>query len=392
MAFNAGTNRKAKDFSKYIIQRFKETISNVNAALFDNTITTGTNVVNTCCVAAKNTLITGYETDFSAVISAWTFTKSANYVLGGDDGQGGFQFYPPKVLYEGATDFKAIGKCGGEVWASTSSDGEAWDAPVKFISKGTAGQWDDLNNTPHVLVNEGGTYKILYSGYGDSPAYNYKIGYAYNSTFTNTGWTKAGSFILDVSGYNTKYGTSWDGIQVNDVVKVGTTWYYFGIVFNNALSNGEVIYGVGSPGGNLEDIVLDTRIATFSELSSYYTWIQGCSVFKHPTTNKWYMFIMCGTLTQNATTDNEAIYHFNSDRTDLPIFSASSFKSYPIMTPDLAKNYENNYNYTPNVLKDQEGNVILPDGNNWLYYGGHENGASPTYTGVMCLAKITTIP
>lgn len=96
MPFNAGTNRKAKDFSLYIIQRFKETIANVNALVFDNTITTGTNVVNTCYIASKNTLITGYETDFPAAISAWGFTKRANYVLGGDDGQGGYQFIPQK--------------------------------------------------------------------------------------------------------------------------------------------------------------------------------------------------------------------------------------------------------------------------------------------------------
>lgn len=393
MPFNAGTNRKAKDFSLYIIQRFKETIANVNATLFDNTITTGTNVVNTCAVASKNTLITGYETDFPAAISAWGFTKHAsNPLIGVEYAAGIYEFYPPKIYKEDGVNWKVLAKVNNETWGSTSADGITWTAPEIFITKGTAGQWDDILCTPAFLTKEDGVYKCLITGYGDDPEYDYKIGYAYKADFTATGWTKAPSFVYDTTDYNTANGTTWDSIQLWDVVKVGTVYYYFGIVCNNTFNNGAFCYGVGQSGATIENIKLDTKIANFTELSQYYTWMQSPSVFKHPTTGIWYMTVMMGNLVQGVSTNNEAIYHFNSGRTDLPIFTVNHFKSYEIMAPDITKDYENNYNYCPIWIKNINGELTSIGGSYYMYYAGHENTATPNYTGVTCLATIATIP
>lgn len=393
MPYAAGTNRKAKDFSKYIAQRLKAAFSNVNMRYFDNTITTGTDCVNTCAVAAKNTLITGYETDFANSISAWSFTKNAsNYLIGGDNGAAGFEFYPPEVIREDATTWIAFGKVNNEIWGTTSSDGVTWAAPSKFIDKGTSGQWDDLMNAPTCFRKDGSTYKCFYSAYGDSPVYNYKIGLATKSAFTAGSWTKSPSYIYDVTDYNTANGTSWDGIQLSDIVLVGDRYYYFGQVFTNAFTSGELCYGIGEANGDMEDIILDTKIASFSELNPYYTWFQSMSVFKHPTTGVWYATCNGGVLINDATTNNQVIYHFNSGRTDAPIFTADSFKSYQVMAPDLAKAYENSYNYNGNWVKDNDGTLTSIGGAYYFYYGGHENTATPTYTGVTCLATITTIP
>jgi hypothetical protein len=321
----------------------------------------------------------------------FNFIKYPSYLIGVNNGASQIEFYPPKVFYEGTNDFKVLGKITNQGYRSTSTDGISWATTSLTIPAGTGGDWDLGNAAPTVFLKDGSTYKALYSGWQSSPNYNYKIGYSSTSNF-NSGWTKAGSYVYDVTDYNTANGTTWQCIQCSDAVLVGTTWYYFGIVFNNNLSGGSLAYGVGSPGGNFETVKIDTKICDFSTLNESFSWGQGISVFKKPITGEWYMTMDLGTLTYSTSLQNRSIYVFKSGRTDLPIFETSDFQSVPIMRPDISKEFENNFNYNSGWLKDNEGNLVSVGGNYHFYYGGHQNKSTPYYTGVMCLATINSIP
>lgn len=391
MAYNASSNVRAKDADRYFVYRLWQDDANSQMTLFDGNVGVGTSVDNDCAQPARNTLLSGYTTDFGN-LSVWGFTKNANNpLIAVDEGQGTLEFYPPSVLKVGSS-WMVVGKVANEIWGSTSSDGITWAAPTKFLAKGTSGQWDDIVVSPGAFAIENGVYKILYSGYGDSPAYNYKTGYAYNSDFQSSGWTKSGSYILDVSAYNTKYGTSWDSIRCSDAIKVGSRWYYFGHVYNNTFDNGELIYGVGEEGADFEDVVLDTRIATYNEINSYHTWISSLSVIKHPTSGEYYMTFTMGNLKQNSSKSNQATYLIESGRTDAPIFSKYGFTSFPILICNESLAWENNQVYGAKFLRGNDGVPEQVSGSYYMYYSAHENTSSPTYTGAMCLATINIIP
>ena len=195
MAYNAGTNRKAKDYSAFIMQQLMIDDSNTQGYVFDNTITTGTSVNETCSLTSRNTLIANdYSVDFEALPTVWGFTKSgSNPLIAISNGAGGLEFYPPVVKRWAVNEWFVMAKANIEGWASFSTDGVTWDAPIKLIPKGTGTQWDLDLVAPSFIALEGSTYKCLYSGYNvtnpSNPGlYNYKIGMATTLDYT-TGWT-----------------------------------------------------------------------------------------------------------------------------------------------------------------------------------------------------------
>lgn len=389
--YNAGTNRNAKDFDRYLAYRFSQLDPNSEMTIFDGTITTGTSVKNSSPQTLRNSLIPQIESDYTG-LSVWSFTKNVSNPLIAIAGTGTtLEFYPPLVLKEGS-NWYVLGKVSNNTYGATSSDGITWTAPSLFIPIGSSGQWDDIVSSPSAFVIENGVFKAFTAGYGDSPAYNYKIGYAYNSAFTNTGWTKSPSYIYDVSDYNTKNGTTWNSIRCGDAIKVGNRWWYFGSVYNNSFDNGELCYGIGDEGGNFEDIVLDSKICSFDDVNKYYQWIANPSVIKHPTTGEYYLFLTCGDIVYNATKSNQLIYVIKSGRTDAPIFNKWGYTSYPVMVCNESLQWENNQVYCAKFVRDEEGVPLDVGGSFYMYYAAHENTASFTYSGAMCLALINSIP
>lgn len=391
MPYNAGTNRKAKDFNFWVHNNLKIDVAQygVITTIWDSGITNGTSVVNSNGTS-KDALITGYQTSFENNIAAWNFTKNAgNPLIAQLYGGSFYEFYPPAIIKDG-DDYRVMAKCGGDAYAYTSSDGVTWVQDGLFFSKGTGIQYDSGQASPNVLRKVGDTYYCFYSCYvaGDGGAN--KVALATNTAFSTSGWVKSGAAIYDVSSYNTPNGTSYEAIGLHDIVFLNNRYYYFGAAWMKNSSSADLIYGVGAEGGNIEDVVLDTKIGTSLSLSSYYATLQNPSVFKHPTTGEWLMTFTLGNLT-SAGTNNQAQYLLKSGRTDVPIFEADDFQSYQILAPDIAENYEDNYNYAANWLKDEAGELLAISGNYYFYYSGHQTGAA-TYTGVMCLATIPSIP
>lgn len=390
MAYNTGTNRKAKDFNRALQVNFQNTVTNYNATDWDNSVSSGTSVKDTNG-GAKDSLCTSYETTWSNAIAGWSFTKSAsNYLIGQQYGSQ-YEFYPPCIIQEASNDYKIMAKSNGDSYGYHSTDGVTFSSDGKMIPVGTSNQWDYAQASCNVLRKVGNTYYAFYSGYQNSPTYNHKIGLTTNTAW-DTNWTKdSGNPQYDVSNYNNANGTSYNGISVTDAILIGNQWYYFGTAYNNAFTACDLIYGIGDTNSAISSIRLNQKITTLSSINSAWNWAQGLSVFKHPTTGKWMMTFTMGTLSSSGT-DNQAIYCFASQRTDAPVFTLSDVQYYPIMYPDTSKNYEDNYNYAANWLKDNNGNLISVSGNYRLYYSGHQSGATPTYTGVTCLAEISTIP
>lgn len=387
MAMSLDTNRLAKDYNRAMHLHMQGTVTNYSATQWAPT-PASTSVANTNG-GAKDAICATFDSNWSnSAPWVWSFTKHASNPLVAQQYGAQYEFYPPYPLKDG-TDYRLCAKCNGDSYGYTSTDGVIWASDGKFITKGTAGQWDATQSSGNVVKKVGSTYYIFYSGYASAP-YNHKIGLVTNTAW-DTNFTKEPSYVYTVSDYNTANGTSWNGISLTDIVLVGTTYYYFGTVYANTEDSGALCYGVGQPGGAITSIKLDTKICNFSDLNSVWTWAQGLSVFKHPVSGKWILTFTLGNLTATGT-DNQAIYCFYSNRTDAPVFTISDFFCKPIMYPDTSKDYENNYNYAANWLKDEGGNLLQIDSKYHLYYSGHKNGASPTYTGVTCLATCTSIP
>ena len=390
MAYILSTERLTKDFNQALHLHFQGSVGNYNATKWDASI--GSNTVDDTNGGVKDSIISSFKTSWeNDGVYNWVFTKHASNPLIWRAYSSYREFYPPCIIQESATDYKILGKVNGEGEAYNSADGVSFTYDSKFLSKGTAGQWDEIQASPNLLRKVGSTYYCFYSGYSDAGTPNHKIGLA-----TVGSWAAfskdAGNPILTVAPYNTANSTNYDGISISDAVLVGTTWYFFGHVYNNAFTSCDLVYGVGSLGGSISAVVLDTKIASLSQIHNDWGWMQSPSVFKHPTTGKWMMTFTLGRLIQDTSTDNQALYCFASQRTDAPVFTIDDFICKPIMTPDTTKDYENNYNYAANWLKDNEGNLITVGGKYRMYYSGHENTAGYVYTGCTCLGEASTIP
>lgn len=366
-------------------------LENYEGVIMDNwsPVTGSYDVVNTKtnCQEAINAWDSFYTSQDKSV---WAFTKSASNPLiqkTYDAGAGTQrEFYPPTIIRDEA-NYRIIGKNNNEVWGFTSVDGETWVETGKLIAKGSAASWDAGQCTPAYFYKDGSTYKILFNAYGDDGVLDYGQGIATASSW-GTSWTKGVSNPINtVAPYNTANGTSFVGVVLSSVIKVGSTWYFFGIVHNQAFTDVALAYGTSD---SFDTPRITTKICTLSDLGTSYTWLQSPDVFKHPTTGEYILTFTMGLRLNDATTDTQSVYAIYSGRTDLPIFTEQGFRPYPIMICDTTKDYENSQNYAAHWHRDIEGNLL--DGPYKFYYGGHQNTATPTYTGVTCLATISTIP
>ena len=377
MPYNAGTNRKAKYFNQYLKYYFNRYISNYNAYVWDNTITTGTNVISSNGTS-KDALITAAIVEYEAYIASWNFTRHAsNPLIQSPTTPTNAEAYPPVVFYEGVGDYKMLIKTDvNRTWKYTSADGVSWGSNA-------VGEWDYTLATPLVLRKEGSTYYAFYGGFNTTPTG--KIGYATSTDFTT--WTKyASNPIYQVSSYNAATGDDKQNIYLNDIIKISENLYYFfGYASYEDFSNCTLIWGTGT---SLTDVNFTHIIDTPADLVYSEVWLQNAQVFKHPTTGKWMMTCTLGT--QSTTTaDVQCQVAFYSERTDVP--EDFVFIPAPIFTVNASNAWETRQVYASFWLKDESGNLITLGGDYAMYYSGHGTTAS-AYHGVVCLATITTIP
>lgn len=333
--------------------------------------------------STKQTIIDAY----AVPASAWNFTKSASNPLVAKAYNGGanHEYYPTCPVKVGS-DYRCIAKNNNEGWGYSGLDGISWSEDGKYLEKGTSGQWDDVKASPGCMKYINDTFNLCYNGYTTDQIH--KVGYA--STNSWGVFTKNPAIQYGVDEYNSANGTSYVHAIISDVLLIGTTYYYFGIVANADYTRAVFCMGVGSADGNFYDYkltipILDTAVYGFA-------WGQFPNAFKHPTTGEWILTVTLGRLIQDSSQMNQAIYNIYSGRTDIPDFSEGTLNPQPILKPTVANAWENNYNYCPVWWKNNDGTLIDVIGEYWLYFSGHEDGATFDYTGAMCLAKITTIP
>jgi predicted GH43/DUF377 family glycosyl hydrolase len=137
--------------------------------------------------------------------------------------------FAPSVILDASTykmwyAASSIASTSKKIGYATSPDGTIWTkygtAPV--LSPGAAGSWDANGASFPIVIKEGSTYKMWYTGVDASSIG--RVGYA--TSPDGITWTKyAGNPVLTVGGTG-----SWDSVYVGmtGVVKVGTTyklWY-----------------------------------------------------------------------------------------------------------------------------------------------------------------------
>jgi len=108
----------------------------------------------------------------------------------------------------------------GQVYHATSSDGRSWSIQGPALGLGALGTWDDsTTNTPWVVRDTGGVYRLYYAGWDGSPAGTYRIGLATSATYT--GFTRSGvGPIVDLGPAG-----AWDDLLLaRPNVVMGSRW------------------------------------------------------------------------------------------------------------------------------------------------------------------------
>lgn len=319
----------------------------------------------------------------------WKFTKHASnpliakqYASSPDK----FEYYPPCIYYDGSA-YYAMAKNNNEGWGYTSADGITWTETAKLLSKGSGADWDAGLSSPNYMMVEGSTIHLFYAGYNSAPNFNQKIGYAsvaisgslaatWGTTFTKSG----GNPVYDCSEYNTANSTSFECIALTDIVKVGSTYYFFGTLYMNDNSDFDLAYGTGT---SITDIHIDTKICNIDDIPGGSTQFQNPNVFKNAA-GKYRMAFTIGTPTVSYR--NEWIicaYTTAATPTGWTINTAK------ILQGGESGSYDESQAYCAAMLKDINGTPYVISGKYRFYYAGHN---TTTYTGVMCLAETDYIP
>lgn len=130
--------------------------------------------------------------------------------------------YRPEVVHDGSTFYlftESISTNQIDVYTSADTDGLVWAlGTANIIAKGSAGQFDHDAAENSTVINDGGTWKMIYEGrLGPTTAPVYTCGVATASSPTGT-WTKdAGNPLIGVPGCSGP-----------DLRKVGSTFWMWG--------------------------------------------------------------------------------------------------------------------------------------------------------------------
>lgn len=320
----------------------------------------------------------------------WKFTKHASnpliakqYASSPDK----FEYYPPCIYYDGSSNYYAMAKNNNEGWGYTSSDGISWTETGKLLSKGSGADWDAGLSSPNYMMVEGSTIHLFYSGYQSGPNFSNKIGYAsvaisgslastWGTTFTKSG----GNPVYDCSEYNTANSTSFECILLSDIVKVGSTYYFFAILYMNDNSNYDLAYGTGT---SITDLHITTRICNIDDIPGGMEQFQYPVVFKNAN-GKWRMTLTIGYPTVGYR--NEWII---AGYTNAATPTGWTINPAKILQGGESGSYDESQAYNAAMLKDINGTPYVISGKYRLYYAGHN---TTTYTGVMCLATTDYIP
>lgn len=391
MAHSETTLRRATYYNERVNDYLTANCPNYRGTLWDPLITgAGPYSIDNTKNAIKNAFISAMEAEEASAqwSTGWNFVRDAgNPLLTKPLGGSGSECYPPNMIEDGVVDRLICKSDDNKPWGWTTSNGTTFAENGNLMPRGAVGDWDHIVAAPQVLKKIGSIYHMLYTGYQNSGVPTQAIGHASVNTWGNQFVENVANPIWTVAQYNAISGDNKENIWVEDAVYIPATgkWWFFGIASYQNFIGVSLIYGIGD---TIDDVRLDTKICDGIDLHYSESWIQSPQVFKHPVTGKWMMTVSLGV--QGGGTDKQCQIAAYSQRTDLPIFTLADFKIKPILEVVLANNWENRQVYAARWLKDNEGNLILRSGNYLYYYSGH--GDNIVYTGVVCLARISSIP
>jgi predicted GH43/DUF377 family glycosyl hydrolase len=193
--------------------------------------------------------------------------------------------FAPSVILDGSTYkmwYRGASATGGGVGYATSPDGLAWtkhgSAPV--LSPGAAGSWDAKSVSFPVVIKDGTTYKMWYTGLDASSIG--RVGYA--TSADGITWMKyAGNPVLGVGAAG-----SWDSTYAGmaSVIKVGTTyklWYRGGSATGGAIGYATspdglawIKYAPAITGGSGGWDTTPYQPAVIFDGMAYHMWYSGC--------------------------------------------------------------------------------------------------------------------
>jgi len=369
----------AKLLSKRINDALDDQVSNYSALYWQRVFSASGNstVVHGRKNVTKEAIIDSVTGDTAY---NWTPTRHGSNPLVGSTTAAN-QAYPPKVIWDGS-QYCMVVKTDGIIKGYTSADGISWSGVGTVVPLGANGQWDDFYIDSAVLYFESGTYYIYYSARGANTPIDYKVGLTTNTTFDTNFVKNGGNPLVNITAYNNNTGFSYIGVELQDLVKVGSTYYFFGSMNkDDAYTETSLAYGTSS---SLTSPAIDTQINKHTEVLFDSGIIHSPSVFK--TAWGWIMTATIGSmLNEKGASATIAAYTTNANPINW------TWRLNPVIQPLLTNTFEERETYSAGFLKDGDGTLRTVSSKYRLYYSAHSLNAN-SYFGVTCLAEYDSIP
>lgn len=290
--------------------------------------------------------------------------------------------YVPTPIRMGNGDIWIYVKGASSIYAYKSTDNglsfSIQNGGTAVISPGAGGSWDDGATLEPLAVYDSANTTIHLYYRGDDGAGNYAIGHATAADSNPASFTKdAGNPILTAAEFKTALGLAANptDLSVNDIIKISSTWYFYGTYQDGTDSKFKIWYGTGT---TWDDI--NPQATVFSPDTIGGNLLQIPTVFKFSGASNYTMIFTSGFLSTSAF--RRLRVATSSDGITWTLTPSQ------VLAPEGAAAWEDTWVYAARILKENTSPFVAPveiSSKYLLYYSGFQTSVNKAQVGLLYL-------